>query len=198
MFYLASFWEITSSAPPVLVTGIKSHCLSLMWPEYSILLSDTHSLPLDSFTVSLHIPNCRLFKLCKGLKNGSNSHWFYDLRMYWTFISLWTSDTIWRHKSGSTLAQVMACWLTAPSHFLNQCRLIISKLQWHSQSVTRLFHSLLAHSDRQVIPTACQRLANAGTANHLCLYIDWQVSSIIRARFNIKMSNNGCDYLSMP
>ena len=41
--------------------------------------------------------------------------------------SLWPSDTICRHKSGSTLVQVMACCLTAPSHYLNQCWLIISK-----------------------------------------------------------------------
>ena len=41
--------------------------------------------------------------------------------------SLWHSDTIWRHKSGSTLAQVMACCLTAPSHYLNQCWLIINE-----------------------------------------------------------------------
>ena len=46
--------------------------------------------------------------------------------------SLWPSDTIWRHKSGSTLDQVMACCLMAPSHYLNQCWLIISKVQWHS------------------------------------------------------------------
>ena len=32
----------------------------------------------------------------------------------------------WRHRSGSTLAQVMACNLTTPSHYLNQCWLIIS------------------------------------------------------------------------
>ena len=31
------------------------------------------------------------------------------------------SDAIWRHRSGSTLGQVMACCLTAPSHYLNQC-----------------------------------------------------------------------------
>ena len=48
------------------------------------------------------------------------------------FNSLWPSDTIWQHKSGSTLAQVMAYCLTAPSHYLNQCWLIISKVQWHS------------------------------------------------------------------
>ena len=45
--------------------------------------------------------------------------------------SLWPSDTIWRHNSGSTLARVMACCLTAPSHYLNWCWLIISKVQWH-------------------------------------------------------------------
>ena len=37
-----------------------------------------------------------------------------------------------RHGSGSTLAQVMACCLTARSHYLNQCWLIISKVHWHS------------------------------------------------------------------
>ena len=46
--------------------------------------------------------------------------------------SLRPSDTIWRHKSGSTLAQVMACCLTAPSHYLNQWWPIISKVHWHS------------------------------------------------------------------
>ena len=35
-------------------------------------------------------------------------------------------------RSGSTLAQLMACCLMAPSHYLNQCWLIISEVQWHS------------------------------------------------------------------
>ena len=42
--------------------------------------------------------------------------------------SLRPSDAIWWHRSESTLAQVMACCLTAPSHYLNQCWLIISKV----------------------------------------------------------------------
>ena len=46
--------------------------------------------------------------------------------------SLWPNDAIWRHKSRSTLAQVKACCLTAPSHYLNQCWLIFSEVQWHS------------------------------------------------------------------
>ena len=40
--------------------------------------------------------------------------------------SLWPRDAIWRQGSGSTLAQVMA-----PSHYLNQCWLIISEVQRH-------------------------------------------------------------------
>ena len=46
--------------------------------------------------------------------------------------SLWTSGAIWWHRFGSTLAQVMACCLMAPSHYLNQCWLIISEALWHS------------------------------------------------------------------
>ena len=46
--------------------------------------------------------------------------------------SLGPSDAIWRQRSGSTLAQVMACCLMAPSHYLNQCWLIINNVEWHS------------------------------------------------------------------
>ena len=42
--------------------------------------------------------------------------------------SLWHNDIIWRHRSGSTLAQVMACCLTVLSHYLHHCWLIISKV----------------------------------------------------------------------
>ena len=51
---------------------------------------------------------------------------------YYGFNSLCPSDAIWRNRTGSALAQVMACCLTAPSHYLNQCWLIINKGQWHS------------------------------------------------------------------
>ena len=46
--------------------------------------------------------------------------------------SLWPSDAIWRWRSWSTLVQVMVCCLMAPSHYLNQRWLIISKVLWHS------------------------------------------------------------------
>ena len=40
--------------------------------------------------------------------------------------------TSYGNTSVSTLAQVMACCLTAPSHYLNQCWLIIRKVQRYS------------------------------------------------------------------
>ena len=50
--------------------------------------------------------------------------------------SLWPGDTIWWHRSRSTLAQVMASCLMAPYHYyLNQCWLIISEVLWFSSSV---------------------------------------------------------------
>ena len=66
----------------------------------------------------------------------SRTGWQYilstDFRSLCGINSLWHNDTIWRHGSWSTLAQVMACCLTAPSHYLNQCWLIISNVPCHS------------------------------------------------------------------
>ena len=44
---------------------------------------------------------------------------------YHCFKSLWPSDAKWRHRSRSTLAQVMACCLASPRHYQNRCWLII-------------------------------------------------------------------------
>ena len=52
--------------------------------------------------------------------------------------SLRPSDAIWRHRSGSILAQVMACCLTAPSHYLKQCWLLINELVI-SQELLKIF-----------------------------------------------------------
>ena len=41
-------------------------------------------------------------------------------------------DAIWWQRSGSTLAQVMAWCLTAPSHHLKQCWLLINEISWYS------------------------------------------------------------------
>ena len=46
--------------------------------------------------------------------------WTYELN------SLLSSDAIWRHISGSTLAQVMTCYVTPPSHYFNPYWLVIN------------------------------------------------------------------------
>ena len=48
------------------------------------------------------------------------------------FNSLWPSDALQWHRSGSTLAQIMASCLMAPSHYLNQYWLIINQDLRHS------------------------------------------------------------------
>ena len=59
----------------------------------------------------------------------------YDLRFkawgpttFLTEFQTLPSDAIWQHRSGPTLAQVMACCLMAPNQYLNQRWLIISKV----------------------------------------------------------------------
>ena len=55
-----------------------------------------------------------------------------DILYYCTINILWPSNPIWWHGPWSTLAQVMACCLTAPSHYLNQCWLLIIEIRWQS------------------------------------------------------------------
>ena len=45
----------------------------------------------------------------------------------------WLGDVIWHHgpTAGSKLVQLMACCLTAPSHYLNPCWLIINRVLYH-------------------------------------------------------------------
>ena len=70
--------------------------------------------------------------------------------------SLWPSvhDTMinWRHWSGPTLAQIMACCLMLPSHYLNWCWFIIKGVLWHyfqtpNISCTSVGNKTVDHSD---------------------------------------------------
>ena len=70
--------------------------------------------------------------------------------------SLWPSDAIWQHRSGTMLAQVMACCLTAPSHYLNQCvwvNVACSSVRFcciHLRAISRSVPKLLSYIDRLV------------------------------------------------
>ena len=81
--------------------------------------------------------NCLMQKRHNFTANAMELHCFY-------INSLWPSDAIRRQETESTLAQVMACCLTAPSHYLNQWWLIISKVLWHSSEgiIVRRYQSV--------------------------------------------------------
>ena len=61
--------------------------------------------------------------LLPPLSNLSNRCMWHNL-----INSLLPSDSMWWCESGSKLAQVMACCLTNPSHYLSQCWLNISEV----------------------------------------------------------------------
>ena len=68
------------------------------------------------------------------------SHYFYILNvshLNWSsdshsVDSLWPCDAIWHM---SELTKVMACCLTAPSHYLSQCCLITREVLWYSSEL---------------------------------------------------------------
>ena len=97
-----------------------------MWVE-----NYPHKLTINFYVK--YVQYCALLWLDHG--------WFYSYPsglLHWSWCdkmqvnSLGPSDAIWRQRSGSPLAQVMSCCLTTPSHYLNQCWLIISKVEQHS------------------------------------------------------------------
>ena len=56
------------------------------------------------------------------------TYYSFTLIQWGLFNSLWLSDAIWQHRARS----ILACFFTAPKHYLNQCWLIISRVQKHS------------------------------------------------------------------
>ena len=87
---------------------------------------DTRSQGISSHGIDLAIPEYSRLSTRGVNKSYSAMESCYS---YSIVNSLWPSDAMWWHRSGSTLAHVMACCLSAPSHYLIQCWLIISKVQ---------------------------------------------------------------------
>ena len=69
------------------------------------------------------------------LSNCLNLHNIYGYFSSNIFNSLWPYDAIWWHKAVLTLAHIMACCLSAPSHCLNQSWLTINKVRWNSREI---------------------------------------------------------------
>ena len=106
-----------------------THTRFLWWPRWTLPLYTWSEQDPTSYNVP---SNKQLYIYVRGQqcvrRNMIKSNDKSDISQGYCFNSLRPSDAIWRPRSGSTLAQVMACCLTAPSHYLNQCWLIIRKV----------------------------------------------------------------------
>ena len=74
-------------------------------------------------------------------KTNTEKHFMHhDLEQFceheiWTvwWNNLQLTVAIWNHRTYLTFIQVMACCLTAPSHYLNKCWRITNEVLWHSR-----------------------------------------------------------------
>ena len=106
-----------------------THTRFLWWPRWTLPLYTWSERDPTSYNVPR---NKQLYIYVRGQqcvrRNMIKSNDKSDISHSYCLNSLKPSDAIWRPRSGSTLAQVMACCLTTPSHYLNQCWLTIRKV----------------------------------------------------------------------
>ena len=123
--------------------------------------------------------------------------WSYYWQTIWIFFnSLWPSGILWWHRSGSTLAQVMACCLTAsmaccltaPSHYLNQFWLIISKVLWHSPEENFIGHSKEIYPDMTLNMTNSRLQPHFPGANELEKKIEFNIMVVYTSHFQFQFS----------
>ena len=94
---------------------------------------------------------CSLHSSVTFVKKGTNK--VSDYLYSWMYIhprlfnTLWPYDVVWRHGPVSTLVQAMACCLTTPSHYLDECLLLIREVMWHSPE--NIFE-VIAHANYSV------------------------------------------------
>ena len=115
------------------MSGLPDHLISRIWWPLSCSMVCIFYCDFTTVLQSMMTPTERSLL---------HEHWrkkymFFScidraLVIRWRLTHCGLIDAIWRQRSGSSLTQVMACCLMAPSHYLNQCWLITSMVQWHS------------------------------------------------------------------
>ena len=70
------------------------------------------------------------FSLARLKKSFMNS--VVRLTMIWFTVAMWC---IWLHRYASSMGQVIACCLSATSHYLPQCQLMITGVLYHSLEI---------------------------------------------------------------
>ena len=111
------FWDLLNRS----IRG--SHTVSFMSPRSSCVIDDAWIDSLINGWKYKSITNMHRPSVCESQSFLSD--------FCWKLNSLWPRDAILQHGYKSTLAQVLVCCLTAPSHYLNQCWIVISEIPWH-------------------------------------------------------------------
>ena len=108
-----------------LIIALILYILQCIWVS-SVLCNQT-TMP-HWYSIYIH-KICNSMVISAGLLVMGMQHYLHMesiSQKYWEepygwINSLWPGDAICWHISGSTLVQVMACCLMAPSHYLNPC-----------------------------------------------------------------------------
>ena len=105
----------------------KSALVQIMaWYRQAALRWSPQDLIDDWLTMVQGFACCLMVPIHSLNQCWSNVKMVYSIpRRQWVN-SLWDSNAMCQQKFGSTLVQMMVCCLVAPSHYLNQCWLIIN------------------------------------------------------------------------
>ena len=114
---MPSSWKMIPKTPPETIT------IHIIFEEYMAL-----SLLMAYHHLMLYMP---IYAQCiQGSSRTLRVLMGFDVITLTTNPS-WSSDAIRLHKSVSTSLQVMACCLTAPSHYLNLYWLMVEGVFWY-------------------------------------------------------------------
>ena len=100
---------------------------AIIWTNAGILLIEPLGINFNEIAIKIHAFSFKNIHL-----KMASGKWHPFCLCLNVLTHLWPTDAIWRHRSGSTLVQVMAWCLMATSHYLNQCWLILNEVLWQS------------------------------------------------------------------
>ena len=102
------------------------------------------SLGDDGPTTRQHPASCKCIWFCVPVKSSVDLPFpLIKFSQNWILaVTHCGQDAIWWHRSGATLTQVMACCMTAPSHYLNQYWLTVKCALLHWLTYIHVYFSL--------------------------------------------------------
>ena len=112
-----------------------NHSYVSTWMHYKYLTSYFSGF----YMISGILPHLKTGKIWPWQKNFSN----FQTKLY---KFCWPSDDVWQHRSGSIMAQVMVCCLTAPSHYLDNVtnHEVLLHSNWGQKNFTVRYLSLIS------------------------------------------------------